>query len=156
MSESGNGVSSSLGKILKLQLSHGPDFTPATQHTLLCLSDGGATTDQIWVYIDTDSRVKVATAISAGDAGAVEVVSDVLDGNIHELLATWQEDKLRVYVDGTAGADDVAVDIPTGLDRLYIGSDGTPAYHAAPTRIIDARLSTVQSAGVRGIIEIFF
>jgi hypothetical protein len=95
------------------------------------ISDGGASTDRIYLTIEASSGVaRVRTAISAGDAGNVTGTTDLMDGVEHEVRVLLGHNHLRLIVDGAEeGTRDTAVDIPQGLDRWDVGHDEADANH---------------------------
>jgi hypothetical protein len=119
-----------------------PVFTPGRSHYLAYLSVGATVTNSVSVFIDTNGRMNVATASTAGgsDAGSVlESAGTRCDGYIHEVLVTWTHNLLSLKVDNVLIGTDTACDPPAGLTRLTLGSDPTPANHAGPILVSDVQ-----------------
>jgi hypothetical protein len=117
-----------------------PSFTPARSHYLMQLNHGGAA-NGISVYIDTSGRINA----SIGADGACQISGSVCDNATRECLLSWRTNDARLWCmkesTGAIGtAVDASVTVPTGLDRLVIGSDETPANHAGPILVADWKL----------------
>jgi len=119
-----------------------PDETSG--HILFDLTDGGSSADRIACWINAAGVPQVASAASGGAAGAVTGSTDVADGSEHEIKVSWQDDALRLFVDGVEeGTADTDCDLPDDLDRIDIGAnyDGTWSAnaHIRDVRIYDAQ-----------------
>lgn len=117
-----------------------PSFTPAASHYLLSLSDGGAAADMIGVYLDTSGYLNVESAASGGNAGACQIATNFCDNYIHEVMLSWQKDRMVLWCDGVPSAVDTSVDIPNDLDTLHVGNDEAGANAAGPALVADWKL----------------
>jgi hypothetical protein len=127
-----------------------PVFTPGRSHYLASLSAAGVATNSVTVFLDTNGRVNVATASTAGaDTGSVlESSGTRCDNVIHEVLVTWIHNNLKLYVDNVLIGSDTAVDPPAGLTRLQIGADVAAANQAGPV-LVDKVQSFATSTNYR-------
>ena len=112
-------------------------FTPTVNRYLISASIGASTADTVGIYVDTSGYVNGVSAITSGDAGAVQVATSVLAAaGSHRAVLSWQHNLLRLWVDGVKATDDTEVDIPASMTRINIGSDGVLATQAGPIRIV--------------------
>jgi len=114
-----------------------PTFTPARSHYLwTAYKAGSAATDYISCYIDTSGRVNLASAATAGSAGAVQLAGNCCDNAIRDCCVSWSKNQLRLWVRATGGwveaTKDAAFDVPAGLDTLDFGADNAAANQAGP------------------------
>lgn len=113
-----------------------PNYTPNAQKNIVCISNGGAATDMIRLYIDTDKTVKFESAASGGNAGAGSSSVNVCDNIVHEVLLTWRKNQMNVCVDGVWGTPDASVDIPTELDTIHECSSNSNAGQLGPAILL--------------------
>jgi hypothetical protein len=103
-----------------------PDRIWTDNAILIIMTDGGVLTDSVYLYNAYNSYAKIVTAASGLSAGLVTSTTDIVDGTVREVRATWATNNLRLYVNGTAeGATDTDCGIPNELDRIDVGQGHT-------------------------------
>jgi hypothetical protein len=118
------GVGSEARGTLRFKVLATPPVTLSAVAALLGASKAGAAADSIGVTVGTDGFIDVVTAKTGGNAGAsAGPATNVLDGALHDIVASWDTNRLVCWVDGVPGTTDTSVDPPTALDRLEIGQD---------------------------------
>jgi len=97
-----------------------------TDSRLFGFNDGGAAADSI-IAQDQAGKLRVLTAASGGDAGAVYNASGISigDDEIHSIKVAWKTDNLKSFVDGTIEGTDTDADMPDDLDRILVGASST-------------------------------
>jgi len=93
------------------------------------LNDGGSTNERISLVLDEtndDFQVQVREGGSGPDT---ESATELSDGNIHEVKATWSRSSVTSSVDSGTKDSQTPTDIPVNLDRIDIGSDSSGANH---------------------------
>lgn len=105
------------------------DYTNGSHKAAISLTDG--TSDIFLLYARVASGFTyLVTLASGGDAGLVTGTTDLTDGTIKNLRATWMPNLLTLYVDGSSeGTPDTTVDIPDDLDEIRIGLNHLNAEH---------------------------
>jgi len=106
-------------------------FTPAAnRHLLAMYLTGSAATDFLTVALEAASgHLIVTSAASGGSAGSIELATNFCNDLIHELVVTWEKNRLVAWVDGVQSSVDTACDF-AAMDILDIGSDNAAALQA--------------------------
>jgi hypothetical protein len=116
-----------------------PSYTNATARALAVLSDGGSVDDRIRIACATTGYARVlvyAATVNTVDITGTNVL--LTDGEWHRIWVTWQENDVRLYVDGVLEGRDTSCAIPNDLDRMDIGQSVSSAEQPG-ARIADAQ-----------------
>lgn len=95
--------------------------------TIFSLNDGGSSSDEVRLYIDSSGYVHSTITASGGTTRTVDgPETDILDGNAggHYVQLTYEPGKAQIWVDKAAGAqntDLLSADIPDEIDRMQYG-----------------------------------
>jgi hypothetical protein len=118
------GVGSNKRGLLKAKIKSIYAFTLAAAENIFTINDGGSTSDQITVWVDTSGYVNAKLNATGGsERTAIGPATNVLDGNPHTIKVGWKTGGLKVWVDESPGSINGSVtvdDIPDDLDRINV------------------------------------
>lgn len=86
-------------------------------------STDGAAVPRIVNFISASSRVaRMFVTPSVGNSASISATTNTATNKINEYRSTWKSNDTRVYINRTREGVDTSVDMPTGINRLSIGS----------------------------------
>jgi len=94
----------------------------ATDRAIIGISDGGAATDQMTMWVNySDGTLRGNLTSSPGANGYIGTSSRVDDGSWQHGCYTLSNNDARIWVNGAQEGQDTSVNVPINLDRIYIG-----------------------------------
>jgi hypothetical protein len=101
----------------------------STDYRLIFQIDDGSNSDRIFLTFDPTENINFGTTHSADANGASDGTAVIAVNTEYEVSATYADDDVIAYVDGTASPADNTAALPVGatLTTLRIGHQFTPA-----------------------------
>jgi len=119
-------------------------FTPTRNHHLwTAYKSGAAATEHVKCFVDTAGKLNVQSATAGGDSGAVITASAINNNVVRAYCVSFEQGRLRLWVNGAEATPDTVVDLVAGLDTLDWGTDEAGANHAGPGVLPGARYQLV-------------
>lgn len=105
----------------------GQGYDHVDDYVLAQLNDGGSADNAITLGVDADDKATLTVVAGGVSQAAITSTTEIGDGSQHCVRASWTTDSVTLRVDGVVEGTDTSATIPTGLDRLQVGSDESGA-----------------------------
>ncbi len=98
---------------------------PVANDALFIVTDGGASTDRVYLYrAGTTGYVNALVTAAGATQASIADSSSALDGEIHTAVVKYATNNTSFKVDSTVVGTDTVCTIPDDLDRMEIGNYG--------------------------------
>lgn len=93
---------------------------------LISISDG-TSANRLAVSVSSSNTIQAVSVVASATAGFAQtgVISNL--EQLKKVVVTYKSNQLRIYIDGVQEAEDLTVNLPTGLDTVHVGARETQA-----------------------------